>query len=271
MDNPHLRSLLSGLPLGGLRYFDRVSSTNEAAMMWLDQGAREYSLVVADEQTAGRGRFNRRWVTRPGAALAFSLIVRPSPAEAAYLTTFSPWGALAVAQALEDHLGLRPLIKWPNDVLLSGRKISGILVEGNLDRGPAGRGDPRDRDQRDRGCGSPARGGAVSRRQPGGSCRAPVDRWQLLRNILAALFAWRPLLGTAAFYQAWEERLAFRGEQVTIKAGDESAPDLHGQVIGISPDGSLRLRAGGSRTWVRDNRAGWRRPSPPRGDLDGVK
>ena len=129
MDNPYLRALLAGLPLGGLRYFDQVSSTNEAAMMWLDQSARDWSLVVADEQTAGRGRFNRRWVTKPGAALAFSLVLRLAPEEISHLTLFSPWAALAVAQTLENRFQLRPQIKWPNDVLLSGRKISGILAE----------------------------------------------------------------------------------------------------------------------------------------------
>jgi BirA family biotin operon repressor/biotin-[acetyl-CoA-carboxylase] ligase len=247
MDHPQLRSLLSGLPLGGLRYFDRVSSTNEAAMMWLDQAARDYSLVVADEQTAGRGRFNRRWVTNPGAALAFSLIVRPGVEEIPHLNLFSPWGALAVAQALENRLGLHPQIKWPNDVLLSGRKISGILVETSWTGGIL--------DGAILGIGINVSPASVPPPEellfPAASleeaCGHPLDRWQLLRNVLEALMLLRPLLGTAQFYQAWQERLAFRGEWVIIKTGDGSGPDLHGQVIGINPDGGLRLRPEGAK------------------------
>ena len=76
MDTKQLKSLLAGLPLGEIRYAEQLSSTNEAAMMWLATAASapDLSLVVADEQTAGRGRFNRRWVTRPGAALAAKFI-----------------------------------------------------------------------------------------------------------------------------------------------------------------------------------------------------
>ena len=202
--------------------------------------------MVADEQTAGRGRFNRRWVTRPGAALAFSLILRLAPEEISHLTLFSPWGALAVAQTLESRFQLRPQIKWPNDVLLSGRKISGILAEiswtGTVLEGVV------------LGIGINVTRASVPPPEdllfPAGSleeaCDHPLERWQLLRDVLETLILWRPRLGTAEFYQAWQERLAFRGEWVIIKAGDGSAPDLRGQLIGVDPDGSLRLRPEGA-------------------------
>ncbi len=238
--NP-IQPALDGLPLGGLRYLDRAGSTNEVALTWLGQGAPDLSLVAADEQTAGRGRFNRRWVTLPGAALAFSLVVRPKPEELQHIHTYSPWAALALAQTLETDFGLRPEIKWPNDVLLSRQKVSGILVES------AWTGDRLDGVVI--GVGVNVTPAAVppagELRFPATSVEAaagqPVDRWRLLRGILEAMLDWRSRLGTRAFFQAWEDRLAFRGERVVIRAGDGVAPDLYGRILGIAADGSLRL------------------------------
>src|SRR5664279_6508775 len=113
-----LQSILTGLPLGGLRYFDSIGSTNDDALAWARAGAPDFSLVVADAQTAGRGRLLRRWITNPGSALAFSLVLRPSTQESECLPRFSPLGAVAVRQALADLFGLPAEIKWPNDVLL---------------------------------------------------------------------------------------------------------------------------------------------------------
>src|SRR5512142_3320319 len=129
MDVDRLRSHLSGLPVAHIRCFDTVGSTNDEALAWAAAGAQDGCLVVADQQTLGRGRLNRRWITRPGAALAFSLIFQPGPEEIERMGFFSPLGALAISQALEEKLGLSPEIKWPNDVLLMGRKTAGILVE----------------------------------------------------------------------------------------------------------------------------------------------
>ena len=80
---PHvkkLQSMLASLPLADLRYFDSIGSTNDEALAWATEGARDFSLVVADEQTTGRGRAGRKWVTPQGTALAFSLILRPAAA-----------------------------------------------------------------------------------------------------------------------------------------------------------------------------------------------
>ncbi len=228
------------LPMGEVRYLPSVSSTNDVALQWASAGAPDFSLVAADEQTAGRGRFQRRWVTPPGSALAFSLIVRPTPVEAQALQIFSPWGALAVAGALEA-LGLAPEIKWPNDVLLSRRKVCGILVEATwLGSTP---------EAVIVGIGvNAARPSAPPDSEvlfPATSVEAalghPLDRWRLLESILAWLAGWRPRLGSAEFYRAWEARLAFRGEWVRVGLGDEPALDRLGQVLGIGPAGELRL------------------------------
>jgi BirA family biotin operon repressor/biotin-[acetyl-CoA-carboxylase] ligase len=100
------------------------------AAEWLQAGAADFSLVLANEQTAGRGRFQRRWYTPPDAALAFSLILRPRESEEGQQSLlFTGLGAVAVCEALERLYGLRPQIKWPNDVLVTGKKVCGILSE----------------------------------------------------------------------------------------------------------------------------------------------
>src|SRR5512145_784707 len=128
MNQSELKKALSKLPLGEVRYFDSIGSTNNEALAWVTRGAKDLSLVIADEQTAGRGRLDRKWFTPRGTALAFSLILRPTEAEKPHLTRVIGLAALAVTDALRTR-GLVAQIKWPNDVLLNGRKVAGILVE----------------------------------------------------------------------------------------------------------------------------------------------
>lgn len=104
-----------------------VESTNDDAWDALAQGAPDGAVVIADEQTRGRGRLGRVWVTSPGRGLAMSLLLHlgcdPDP-----LATLPLVAGLALVSAL-DHLGARAQLKWPNDVLLDGRKVAGILCE----------------------------------------------------------------------------------------------------------------------------------------------
>jgi BirA family transcriptional regulator, biotin operon repressor / biotin---[acetyl-CoA-carboxylase] ligase len=114
------------------RYFDAVDSTNDIAMQWLQAGAQTGSVVIADEQRQGRGRKGRTWYTPPGAALAVSVIVKPSLER---INRISMIGALAVYD-LCAAFGIKNLgIKWPNDVQINGLKVSGILPEAAWYRG----------------------------------------------------------------------------------------------------------------------------------------
>jgi BirA family transcriptional regulator, biotin operon repressor / biotin---[acetyl-CoA-carboxylase] ligase len=239
MDEQTLRSGLAGLPLPAFQYFDNLPSTNDLALEWADQGAPDSSLVVADSQSAGRGRLNRRWVTNPGAGLAFSLVLRPSPGETDHLALFSPLAGLAVSLALEKLFGLHPVIKWPNDVLLSRKKVAGILAEATW-VGQSANGVIL-------GIGiniapssvPPAREllfPAISVEEEVGHA---VDRIQLLRSVLEELLAWRVGLGSPEFFQAWESRLAFRGEWV--EASQSGNAILQGQVLRIDRFGNLIL------------------------------
>jgi BirA family transcriptional regulator, biotin operon repressor / biotin---[acetyl-CoA-carboxylase] ligase len=239
MDTNSVIDRLAGLPVPDLRYFDSIGSTNNEALHWAEQGAPDGALVVADRQTAGRGRMDRRWVTHPGVALAFSLILRPTPAEAAALGMFSPLGALAVATALVENHGLPAQVKWPNDVLLNRRKVCGILVEAawmgstvqnvvvGIGVNVAPQAVPPD-DQ--------VIFPATSVEDALGS---PVDRLELLRKILAQVFDWRARLGGPDFMQAWDAHLAFKEEWVEVQPPGQ--PAVTGKLAGLALAGDLRL------------------------------
>lgn len=115
-----------------LRYLDEIGSTNTEALAWADSGAPEGALVVADHQTAGRGRWGRDWLSAPGSLLQFSLVLRPDlPADRVGLLTTAL--GIACAEVVETLAGIPTGIKWPNDVVVRGRKLAGILVESRLD------------------------------------------------------------------------------------------------------------------------------------------
>jgi BirA family transcriptional regulator, biotin operon repressor / biotin---[acetyl-CoA-carboxylase] ligase len=260
MDQRELEGLLADLPMGQIRYFPKVGSTNDLASRWAQAGAPDFSLVASDEQIAGRGRLNRRWVTYPGTGLAFSLVLR---AENLPIETFSgeeSWdkhtnlsrltalGALAVCETLNEALPpmLPAQIKWPNDVIATRRKLAGVLVELNwsgeqLKSAILGVGvnvtplslPPENELDFPATCVEEVVG-------------KPVDRWDLFHAILSNLLVWRERLPTEMFMHAWQGRLAFRGEWVRIindAGGDgETGEEQEGQIAGINPDGSLRLR-----------------------------
>jgi BirA family biotin operon repressor/biotin-[acetyl-CoA-carboxylase] ligase len=117
-----LRAALGPRPF---QFHQSVGSTNDLAAEWLRAGAPAGAVVIADEQRTGRGRHGRTWHTPPGTALALSVVLRPDESRA-FLSSMI--GALAVAD-LCSGLGLTPSIKWPNDVLLDGRKVCGVLPE----------------------------------------------------------------------------------------------------------------------------------------------
>lgn len=93
-----------------------------------DDGASEGTAVIADEQTSGRGRLGRRWTSPPGSGLYLSAVLRPPiPVESAWQLSFV--ASVAVAEALRGSTGAAAQTKWPNDVLVNGRKVAGILIE----------------------------------------------------------------------------------------------------------------------------------------------
>lgn len=111
-----------------IRYFSVIDSTNQYAKRIAEEGAPDGTLVIADEQTAGKGRSGRHWVTPPGEAASFTLVLRPNlaPEKISMVTLVM---GLAVANAVRRLYGLEAGIKWPNDVVVNGKKLCGILTE----------------------------------------------------------------------------------------------------------------------------------------------
>ena len=239
MNQTELTELLSSLPIGEVRFFDSIGSTNDEALKWAHEGARDMSVIVADEQTMGRGRMDRPWFTPPGTALAFSLILRPTFDEKPHLSRLVGLAALSITHALQSF-GLSPQIKWPNDILLNQRKVAGVLLELVW----AGE---------DVVCVVIGIGINVLKRAvpdtdilrfPGTSLEDvlgnSVEREKILKEILSAFLTLRPQVGADAFMNQWGDVLAYRGRQVRVEMGADQT--VVGRLEGILSDGSLRLR-----------------------------
>ncbi len=121
-------------------YFSSVGSTNDVAAKLATSGHQEGAVVIADAQTAGRGRRGRSWFSPQGAGLYVSVVVNPGRARTAKdragaLLTLA--AGVALAEAVQRVAGLTPLVKWPNDLVVAGRKVAGILAETVIDQAPA--------------------------------------------------------------------------------------------------------------------------------------
>jgi len=246
MDEYTLQKTLSDLPLGGVRFFNRTGSTNDMALAWAAADAPDLALVYAEEQTAGRGRGSHSWFTPPNAALAFSLVLRPLPGRQKSIPLFSALGAVAVGEVLVAQ-GLHPEIKWPNDVLLSRRKVCGVLAESiwtrdKVDTIILGIGvniKPESVPPADQLNFSATCLEAEALLQNPRNMSGTFDRLVLLRQILQDILHWRGLLETDIFIHVWESLLAFRGEQVEIRREGQGVS--LGELDGLERDGSLRL------------------------------
>ena len=129
IDGADIRSALNTKVLGTEVFtFKRVTSTNDVAATLARGGAHEGTLVVAEEQSRGRGRLGRSWFSPAGSGLWFSIVLRPVM-KAENSSTIPLVVALGIADGLEQRYGVKAGLKWPNDVLVAGRKICGILTE----------------------------------------------------------------------------------------------------------------------------------------------
>lgn len=241
MDLEQLSNSLISSPVSEWRAFDEIGSTNDEALAWLGQGAPDFSLVIADLQTKGRGRFERRWITQPGASLAFTVIFRLSEAEQKQnVSLYAPLAGLAVWQALQDELGLQAQIKWPNDILLARQKTCGILVEGSwlgsqMQGVVLGIGINISADSLPAGAPVPMFPATWLEAHTSKA----VNRFDLLAAVLRSLQFWRQRMGTAQFFSTWQEHLAFMGEEVHIQQIEKEP--IIGKVTGIDSVGNLLL------------------------------
>lgn len=218
-----------------VRFYQSTPSTMDDAAQWARDGAEEGAVVVAETQTASRGRQGRRWVSDAG-NLYFSVLFRP---DAAALPLLSPLAGVAVARAVRRVAGLYPTIKWPNDVIIDGRKVAGILAESALsgsriDYAIVGVGvnialdvsaDPE------------IAGTAASLNQLAG---AEVDRAELLRRILQYMDAlYLDLHRRRSPIPEWRRWLDTIGRRVTVAHYDTAQTGL---AEDIDDAGNLLLR-----------------------------
>jgi BirA family biotin operon repressor/biotin-[acetyl-CoA-carboxylase] ligase len=221
-----------------LRYDSLPSTNNEVARLAFE-GAEEGLAVVADEQTAGRGRLQRTWSSPKGAGLYFSILLRPALLPKRWtLITFV--AALATGDALREAAAVQTDIKWPNDLLAGERKICGILAEAI--ETPMGRAVVV-------GIGVNLTDDAfpqdlinVATSVANESDRKP-ERETILKSLLSALSRWYSLLhetdGAEKIVAAWTSRSSYAsGRMVQVTNGDEV---LQGITRGVENDGALRL------------------------------
>lgn len=238
MNHASLKHSLSKIKFGEVRWFESIGSTNDEALAWAADGAKDLSLVIADEQTRGRGRLQRTWYTPKGSALAYSIILRPSAAPGMPLSRTVGLAALSIADSCLN-LGLSPQIKWPNDILVNNKKIAGILVESvwcgdTIDSLVIGMGINMELESMpaDHQVQFPA---TCLEKELG----KKIDREEFLLSILRGLVEWRSRMDSNEFIQAWEDRLAFRGREIQIQSTEESL--TIGRLDGLEADGSLRV------------------------------
>jgi BirA family transcriptional regulator, biotin operon repressor / biotin---[acetyl-CoA-carboxylase] ligase len=210
-------------------HFRLVDSTNARARELVSRGAPHGTLVTAAEQSAGRGRQGRRWSAPAGQALLCSVIVREPP-------RLLP---LAAGIAVAEEAGAEAKVKWPNDVLVGGRKVAGILAEGRLQEGWAVLG---------MGVNVAVREDelpAEVRERAGSLRRSPEDIESTLERLLDRLAHWL-VAPPRALLEAFRQRDALLGNPVRWHGGHGEAGgiDDEGRLVVVTDSGQVALEAG---------------------------
>lgn len=224
---PAVRSAVAGALRATLEYHERTGSTQDRALAL----APTRAIVVADEQTAGRGTKERRWSAPAGTSVLVSIVL-PGPPPGAHVGSLI--AGVAVARALDRCGAAGARLKWPNDVLLGGRKVAGILTQvASGARGALVAGIGLNVSQDEAGLG-PLRPAATSLALEG----VTADRLDVLALLVEELdraFAAEP----DAVLAEWRSRSDVLGRQVRVERAGE--PAILGVAAGLDPDGALRV------------------------------
>ena len=239
-----------GSATGVIVRLDTVDSTQSVAFALAERGAADRTVVVADQQLAGRGRRGRTWRAPAGTSLLASIIVRPRLPQSR-LATLSLTTAVAAAEALRRVAGVDARLKWPNDVLVAGRKIAGILLESRLS-GAAGAAQPGASVLTIIGVGInlgqrefPPDLAAAATSVALETGHAP-GREVVLAALLEEFDTWRARLEGEGFdpvREAWRRLSDTLGRRVTVDA-------VTGVAVDLDADGALLIDVGGSVTRV---------------------
>jgi BirA family biotin operon repressor/biotin-[acetyl-CoA-carboxylase] ligase len=223
-----------------IHYFQTLDSTNSKAYQLALNGAEEGEVVVSESQEKGRGRLGRQWFSPPYLNLYLSVILRPkiSPHQASLNTLMA---AVATADAIKKFSGLRPLIKWPNDILLRDRKVAGLLneIHSETDRIHfviLGIGVNLNMDEKM--FSKEIRTVATSLKIEMGQT---VSRKAFLQFFLQELERWYSIFlekGSAIILKAWRDRAHIKGRQVKVTSFGKT---VAGIAIDVDSDGALIL------------------------------
>ena len=235
-----INALKQSMFSGKLMFHDRVESTNDLAKAMALEGAENGTVIIAEEQTSGRGRMGRKWLSPPSSNLLFSLLLRPD-LYTEKVFTLTMLLALSTVEAVETQTGVNAMIKWPNDIYVQDRKLAGILTEfsvtGNrlshviLGIGINVNWDPEE------ATGSHMLYPATSLMREAGHT---VSREFLLINILSAYethYMDVSRNGPARVQELWNKRSMLTGRNVSVEISNNEV--INGTAIGIDEKGAL--------------------------------
>jgi BirA family transcriptional regulator, biotin operon repressor / biotin---[acetyl-CoA-carboxylase] ligase len=237
-----LQGLKTHVLTGPVHHFETLDSTNNLAKELAAREAPEGTVVIAETQTGGRGRLGREWNSPPGVGLYVSVVLRPMlpPMELPQITLTA---AVAVVRATQRVTGVAPGIKWPNDLLLGGKKLGGILTEmetesdrirhvviglglnvNNSDFPPE------------------LAGLATSLAQTVGVTFSRVDLLKAWLEEFEALYERFLNQGFPEILQEWKRYTVTLGRAVTVRQGPR---EISGQAVDVAPDGALLIHTPG--------------------------
>ena len=236
-------------------YHPITTSTMDVAKRAIADGAREGTIVLADHQTAGRGRLGRKWLSSPEDSVLVSVILYPEMEE---LRVLNMVAALAVAQTVERLTDLAPVIKWPNDVLIEGKKVSGALIESDIQGDAA--------NSAVVGIGMNVNLDPTSIpdiAETATSLRQMTEHDFSRRDVLAVLLREFEELCLALrhgepVHREWERRLETLGRDISVRRGEDvwegraESVDRDGNLLLRRPDGSLTTIVAGEVTLRKD-------------------
>ena len=224
-----------------IHHFREIGSTMEAARELAKRGAREGTIVIAEVQTRGRGRLTREWLS-PEGGIYFTIVLRPriSPA---YAPRINLMAGIAVAVTIKELYGLKAELKWPNDVLIEGKKVCGILAEMDAETDVL--------NFVNVGIGINVNTSIPRFERTATSLKDALGREISRKEFLSALVVeierWLPLLMKADLLEEWRRLSATLGEEIRVMSLGE---EVTGQAIDIDTTGALLVKdkAGSLRT-----------------------
>ena len=221
-----------------VRCYRSLRSTMDAARRLAEGGAPEGTVVLAERQTRGRGRFDREWVSPPGQNLTFSVVLRP-PLER--MRTLNMAASVAIVDAVRATTGMAATVKWPNDVRVNGKKVAGVLIEARAGEADGyavlGVGLNINHDP------TPSLTPPAAATSLAAATGRPVERLPVLRAFLRSLdVLYAPDADGEALFQRWRGLLDTLGRRVRVAWGGDGRAVAEGVAVDVERNGDLVVR-----------------------------